>query len=46
VKGVVGSEQGAEASTRIMGLAPTLLGELDAVIGDGLVDIAVLYEVG
>lgn len=41
LEGVVGAKKVAEAAAGIVGLIPTLGRELDAVIGDGLVDITV-----
>lgn len=39
---VVCSEESAETSSGLMGLVPTFRGELYPVVGDGLVDVAVL----
>jgi hypothetical protein len=44
VEGVVWPEQLAQAAARFMGLGPAILRELDTVIGDCLVDIAVLWH--
>lgn len=43
MNGVVGAEQVAQASASIVGLLPAILGQRDAVVGNGLVDLAVLW---
>lgn len=42
MKGVVWAEQLAQAAAGLVGLGPAILRELDTVIGDGLVYLAVL----
>lgn len=44
VEGVVGTEEGTEAATGLVGLGPAILGEFDSVIGDALVDFTVLCK--
>lgn len=46
MEGVVWAEQLAQAAARFMGLGPAILRELDAVIGDCLVYLAVLWQGG
>lgn len=43
MEGVVWAEQLAQAATCLVGLGPAILRELDAVIGDRLVYLAVLW---
>lgn len=43
MKGVVWAEQLAQAATGLVGLGPAILRELNAVIGDCLVYLAVLW---
>jgi hypothetical protein len=44
VEGVVGLEKGAQAAASFVGLGPAFGGELDTVIGDVLMDVAVFWE--
>ena len=44
MEGVGGAEQGAEFATGGVGLGPAFGGELDAVVRDGLVDVAVFWN--
>ena len=46
VQGVVGAQHAAQAAAGLVGLLPAILGELDAVVGDGLVDVAVFCKTG
>lgn len=46
MKGVVWAEQLAQAATGLVGLGPAILRELDTVIGDCLVYLAVLWTEG
>lgn len=46
MKGVVWAEQLAQAATGLVGLGPAILRELDTVIGDRLVYLAVLWTEG
>lgn len=41
MQGVIGTKEGAELQACGFGLLPSIRGELDAVVGDGLVDFAV-----
>ncbi len=43
VEGVGGAEEGAEFGACGEGLGPSFWGELDAVVGGGLVDFAVFW---
>lgn len=44
MKGVIGTEQLAQAASGVVGLLPAVLCELYSVVGDGLVDFAVLLK--
>jgi len=44
VEGVVWFKKGPQTATRILGLGPAFGGEFDAVVGDGLVDVAVFWD--
>jgi len=46
LEGVGGEKHGAEFETRIVGLLTTFGSELDAVVGDCLVDLPVLVAFG
>lgn len=41
MQGIVGPQEVAQPPPRIVGLLPAILGNLDAVVGDRLVDLAV-----
>jgi len=43
MEGVVGLEKGAQAASSFVGLRPAFGGELDTVIGDILMDVAVFW---
>jgi hypothetical protein len=42
MEGIIRAEEGAEPSSSVVCLVPALGGEFYSVVGDGLVDIAVL----
>lgn len=44
MEGVVWFEEGAELAPCFVGLVPAIVGELDAVVRDVLVDITVFYR--
>jgi hypothetical protein len=46
VQCVVGTQHGAQTAARLVRLLPSLWCDLDAVVGDGLVDVAVLWSPG
>ena len=44
MEGVVWFEEGPQSAASVVGLGPAFRGEFDAVVGDGLVDVAVFWE--
>jgi hypothetical protein len=46
VQRVVLAEQAPQAAARLVCLLPSVLRDLDTVVGDGLVDVAVFWEEG
>ena len=43
MKGIVRAQEGTQTSSCIVGLSPAVGGELDTVVGDYLVDLAVFW---